>query len=227
MERRILSRAIGGVALCLVLALGGQAMADSLVPGASGVDTGRAVGRAASSYLSGIRTYAAAVLWNRVHPLLHGYYEDVPLKDQRYMLSTIALVQALDPSLVHSYYVGSWILAENGRTAEGLAMTERALEHNPDSGLSRVSRAQLTWLYGKDSTQALIAAESVLDERLVWNSPVEQHDAYAAVLVIFKSAGREDLMTRTRDALERLDEEFGDALEGVDHDHDGDGVPDH
>jgi hypothetical protein len=118
-------RLVGALALFLALALGGQALADSLVPDASGEATGQAVGQAASSYLTGIRRYTAAALWNRLDPLLHGYYSGASLGDQRYMLSTIVVVQALDPNSVLSYDVGPWILVQNDRVEEGLAMARR------------------------------------------------------------------------------------------------------
>lgn len=215
------------VALCLALALGGQAMADSLVPEASGAETVRVMGRAASSYLSGLKTFAAAVLWNRVDPLLHNYYEDVPIEEQLYMLTTIALVEELDPHLVHPYYVGSWVLVRNGRIKEGLEMAERGVEANPDAGILYVNLAQIQMLYAHDLEAAVETAEQVLERPMKWTDAVEEHNAYPILGAIFRAAGRDDLYAKVQEELERLDTECADELQGVEHDHDHDGVPDH
>jgi hypothetical protein len=227
MERRRAAALIGAIALCLALALGGQAMADSLVPEASGADTGRAVGRAASSYLAGIRTFAAAALWNRLDVLSHGYYENVGLTEQRYILSTIAVVQELDPSAVQSFYIGSWILVRNDRVAEGLAMAERGVERNPDAGILRTSLAQLRMLYEDDLDGAAEIGQTVLAraEEMVWLDAEEEYAGYAILRAIFEKAGRDDLVAPVEAELRRIDAGIDEA--GGDHDHDGDGVPDH
>lgn len=217
------------IALCLALALGGQAVADSQVPDASVVATGQAVGRAASSYLSGIRTFAAAILWNRLDVLSHDYYQNVGLTDQRFILSTIAIVQSLDPSAVQPYYIGSWVLVRNDRVADGLSMAERGVENNPEAGILRVNAAQLRMLYGEDLAGAVEMAKSILDrgDEMVWTDVVEQHNAYPILGAIFRAAGRDDLDAIVQEELLRFDEEAGDLLDDADHDHDHDGVPDH
>jgi hypothetical protein len=220
-------RLVGALALFLALALGGQALADSLVPDASGEATGQAVGQAASSYLTGIRRYTAAALWNRLDPLLHGYYSGASLGDQRYMLSTIVVVQALDPNSVLSYDVGPWILVQNDRVEEGLAMARRGVENNPKSGLLRVDLAQLLELYGNDTEGAVEQGLVVLDGEMEWTDLSEEHNAYSILAAVFRQAGRPDLDARTQAELERLDTEAGDQIPADAHDHDGDGVADH
>ena len=227
MQRLATSLTAGVVVLCLVLALAGQAMADSLVPEASGVETGRAVGRAASSYLSGIRTFAAAVLWNRVDPVFHGYYHDLPLGEQRFVLSTIAIVQALDPRMVQSYYIGPWILKDNDRLEDAIAMSERGVEANPSAGILLMNLAQLRMLYQDDLPGAVEVAERALAPDVEWTDLVEQHNAYPILGAIFRAAGRDDLDAIVQAELIRLDAEAGDLLDEEDHDHDHDGVPDH
>lgn len=220
-------RLVAGVVLALVLALGGQAAADSLVPEASGADTNAAVGRAASSYLTGIRRFGAAVLWNRLDPILHGYYREVPLSEQRYMLSTIALIEELDPQLVYAVPVGCWILVENGRVGDGLGMAERGVDANPSSGLLLSNQAQLEYLYGDDVAGAAETAERALGEDVVWTDLQEKHQWYGILGDIFRQAGRDDLDAIVQDELVRLDAELGDELSAEEHDHDHDGVPDH
>ncbi|MBN2848161.1 MAG: hypothetical protein JXP72_06905 [Coriobacteriia bacterium] len=213
--------------LCLVLALAGQAMADSLVPEASGVETGRAVGRAASSYLSGLRTFAASVLWNRIDPVFHGYYHNLPLSEQRFVLSTIAIVQSLDPHMVQSYYIGPWILRGNDRLEDAIAMSERGVEANPKAGILLMNLAQMRMLYQDDLSGAVEVAERALAPDVEWTDFVEQHNAYPILGAVFRAAGRDDLDAIVQAELIRLDAEAGDLLDEEDHDHDHDGVPDH
>ena len=217
----------GTIVLCLALALGGQAMAEGLVSDTSGTDINRSVGRAASSYLTGIRVYAAAALWNRIDPLSHNYYGGVGLDDQLYMLSTIAAVQALDPHAVQSYYVGAWILVRNDRVADGLEMARRGADENPTSGIALTGCAQLLYLYGEDLEEAADVAERALGPGVQWADSTEQHDAYAVLRDIFKAAGREDLYAFLVAEIKYLGSLPVDAPPSPAHDHDGDGVPDH
>jgi tetratricopeptide (TPR) repeat protein len=226
-EGRPSVRLIAAVALCLVLALGGQAMADSLVPDASGADTNRAVGRAAASYLTGIKTYAAAALWNRIDPLMHSYYTASTLGDQRYMLTTIAAVQALDAHFIDSYYVGSWILADNDRVDEAIEMAERGVEENPGSGLLLANLAQIRLLFDDDLPGALEAALLGMGDDIVWTDLEEEHAALPIFGAVFRAAGRDDLYNVVQAELERIDVEAGDSIAPEEHDHDRDGVPDH
>ncbi len=218
---------IAAAALCLAVALGGQAWGDALATGASGTATNAAVGRAASAYAAGARTFTAAVLWNRIDPLLHRYYGGVGLSDQRYMLSTLALVQALDPQFINAYYVGSWILVRNDRVAEGVDMARRGVEANPSSGLLRMNLAQVLMLYAEDLDGALEAALPALGDDIEWADGFEKHDSYAVLGSVFRAAGRADLDAIVQAEILRIDEELGDALGPGAHDHDGDGVPDH
>ncbi|HHJ99416.1 MAG TPA: hypothetical protein ENN10_05660 [Actinobacteria bacterium] len=224
---RDVQRYIGVVVVCLALVFGGQAMADTLVPEASGAETNEAVGRAASSYLTGIKTYAAAALWNRIDPVMHGYYGSTPIGEQRYMLSTISLVIALDPHQEQAYSVGSWILADNGRVEEALVMAERGVEANPHAGLLLSNLAQMEYLYGEGLDAAVVIAERVLNDDIEWLDGIQQHQWYPLLGDIFRQADRDDLDALVQDRLERLDEELGDELSHEDHDHDHDGVPDH
>lgn len=221
------ARVAAAIALCLVLALGGQALADSLVPEASGADTGKAVGRAASSYLTGLRTYAAAALWNRIDPLMHNYYSGVSLNDQRYMLTTISAVQALDPHMVQSYYVGSWILARNDRLEEGLDMAERGIEANPRAGILLVGLAQMRMVLADDVSGALEIAQNALADDTQWTDPTEQVDALLIVKAMSDTAGREDIAAQAEQIVLAVEAEHWDELGLEDHDHDGDGEQDH
>jgi len=211
----------------VVLALVGQAGADALVADASGADTNRAIGRAASSYLTGLKTFAAAALWNRTDPVFHNYYADVTLEDQLYLLTTIATVQALDPHAVQSYYIGSWILAKNDRLDEGLAMAERGVEANPRAGILLVGLAQMRYLYTDDLEGAVEMASSALRDDTEWTDPMEEANSYLILASILRAGGRDDLAAHAEELLIRVEEEHGEELGFEDHDHDDDGVQDH
>lgn len=227
MERRRVGSIVCVIAACLVITLGGQALADSLLPEIDGADTGQAVGRAALSYASGLRTYLAAVLWSRTDPLLHNYYAEVPLEDQRYILSTVAAVQALDPKLDQSYYVGSWVLVQNDRIAEGLEMARRGVRENSDSGLLITNLAQILMLYSDDRPGAYDMAKRALGPDVVWADAAEQANAYATLGAIFRRVGRADLDAFVQSEIDRLEQESGGQLPAELHDHDNDGTPDH
>lgn len=218
---------IGVLALGLTLVLGAQAAADALVPEASGTQTTEAVGRAASSYLTGIKTFAAAVVWNRLEPVMHGYYSGVSLGEQRYMLSSLALVMALDPQQTQAYPIGSWILADNDRVADALKVAERGVETNPRSGLTLSNLAQMQYLYGDGLSVAAVTAERALGEDVEWMDAQQKHQWYPVLGDILRRAGRDDLDATVQAELERLDAEHADELGDAGHDHDHDGVPDH
>ncbi len=187
--RRSVGVSISLAAVFLILVLAGQYVGDGIVGARSSGATVDAVGRASSSYLTGIRAYAAAVLWNRIDPLVDGYYASVPLKNQRYMLSTISLVEWLDPTFAPAYYVGPWILIGNGKIPEGMAMAKTGVERVPDSGMCRASYAQLLLIQSKDLPGAVEQARAVLDPSMQWSDPVEQVNAYASMEQLFRQAG--------------------------------------
>lgn len=223
-------RTVGLVAAllaCLLLVLGGQAVADTTTAGMGTTDAGELIGGTTSSYLTGLKRFAAAALWNRMDPIFHNYYEGVPLDKQTYMLPTIAMVQTLDPHLVQPYYIGSWMLINSERYEDGMAMAERGLAENPDSGIMYVNLAQLLSLYADDSDRAVDLGTYVLEHDLQWTDAIEMHNAYASLGSIFRQLGRPDLNEIVQQELEWQAEEYADELDQGDHDHDGDGVPDH
>lgn len=204
----------------LALALAGQAGADTLVPAAEKTGAGQAIERAGFSYLTGVRTYAAAVLWGRVDGLFHDYYEGVPLVDHTYLMPTVNMAVMLDPQLVQPYYVAAWILARRGDVAEGVALADLGIENNPRSGLLHVNRAQLLALFAQDERAAVAAANAALGEGIVWASVSEQHDGYAAVHAILKNAGEADRAAYVEARLVEVDAELVRLGIHDDHDHD-------
>lgn len=214
-----------GIAVAFVAAiLVGQAATDGLTP--THTPAGQELGRAGAAYLSGLRIFVANVLWNRIEPIYHGYYEDVPLAEQTYTLPTVSLVLALDPQFEDGYYTVSWVLARRGDVAGGLDLAKKGVENNPGSGFLRGNYAQILWLYGKDLPEAVRQADEAVRNGK-WRDAIDQHDSYALFGAIYRAAGLRDKDALVKSEIERLDAEIGPALDGVGHDHDGDGQPDH
>lgn len=213
------------VAILLAAVLVGQAATDSLSSRALD-QTGAAIGRAGYAYLGGFRIFAAAVIWNRLEPVFHEYYEDIPLEEQVYMLPSVQAVIALDPQFTDSYYVASWVLARRGDTVRAFAIARQGVENNPTSGTLRASYAQILLLFDGDIDEAVRQADLGISES-EWASPSEQHDAYAIFGAVYRRAGLDAKFDRVMHEIERLDAILGDTMPEGTHDHDGDGVPDH
>ncbi len=210
----------------LLLALGGQAVGDRFVSAPADSPTA-AVGRASASYLTGIRRYVGAVLWVRIDPVLHGYYRDVPLENQTYMLSTIAAVEWLDPTFDQPYFVGSWILTRNDKVTEGLDMARRGTERVPDSGTLHMSYAQMLLVLNNDVPGAIAEAKLAIEPGMRWTDDIEKINGYAAIEQMFRQAGETALAAQVALEIDRLDAAMGNAAPTDVHDHDGDGTPDH
>jgi hypothetical protein len=217
--------AIALVVLLLAVALLGQGAADRLAPLGGPAPTGRTLERAGFAYVSGLRTFAAAVLWNRIEGLLHGYYGNTQLKDQAYALPTVRMVTLLDPQFVQAYYVASWILATRGQVSEGVDLLRSGVENNPGSGLLRAAYSQILALFTSDLDLAVRQADLAMDADYV--DLFEKHDSLASLRAAYAKAGRSDRLAALDREIERIDTQLGDALPPGSHDHDGDGKPDH
>jgi len=219
------------VVLILVLicaALVGQALADSALPaGAPGLSTGQTVGRAGFAYLTGLRVFAAQVLWNRIEPIFHEYYGGIPLEDQTYMLTTFNLVTLLDPQFDQPYYVGPWILARAGHEQAAIELASKGVKNLPESGLLHAAYAQILLLFSKDLDLAVEQADIAMSDTVVWSGAIEQHDAYGTVRAVYIKAGLDEKASEVLRRIELLDSQLGDQLGDESHDHDGDGEPDH
>ncbi len=114
-----------------------------------GVDR-RVIGQTSYAYLGGLRTFAAAVLWNRLEPLFHDYYGDRSVDELVEFLPTMRLVQMLDPQFEQAYYNSSFILARRGRMDDALSISPaRASRTIPSSGLLLANYAQLLLIQDK------------------------------------------------------------------------------
>lgn len=193
----------------MTVALTGQAAGETILSTPKD-DTAVAVGRASLSYLTGIRRYTGAILWNRIDPLLHGYYHDLPLKDQRYMVSSIAAVEWLDPTFDQPYYVGAWILARNGKVDEGLTMARNGTENIPDSGTLHMSYAQMLLVFKKDNKGAVAQARLAVQPEMRWTDDLEKLNGYAEIDRIFMVSNETELSRLLQPEINRLEALVGD-----------------
>lgn len=213
------------IAVALVAALlAGQAGTDATVPART--PAGREIGRAGFAYLSGLRVFAAYVLWNRIEPIFHDYYDGVPLEQQTYALPTVNLVLTLDPQFEDGYYTVAWMLAKRGDVDSGLELARRGVENNPDSGFLRANYAQILWLLGDNLPEAVRQADMALQSGR-WRDAIDQHDGYAILGAVYRAAGNTEKAALVKEAIADLDLVIGPALDSTGHDHDGDGEPDH
>jgi hypothetical protein len=206
-------RALLAVALltALAVALVGQAGADRAAPRGVTTDTGQTLGRAGDAYLSGLRVFAAALLWNRLEPQFHGYYSGVALKDQRFLMPNLRLVLLLDPHFVQAYYDVPWILADNKRVADALSIAREGVANNPRSGLLRMAYAQILFLKTKDIGDAVLQADIALKSDMQWRDPLEYWENVTIAEDIYRHAG----LTAKADALlailRGLEQKYGGA----------------
>ncbi|MHB1341763.1 MAG: tetratricopeptide repeat protein [Coriobacteriia bacterium] len=208
------------VVALLALTLAGQAMADSMISPSERSNTAKTVGQAGFSYLSGLRTFGAAVLWNRMEPLLHSYYQGTSLADRRFVLPTVQIVIALDPTLYEPYYVGSWIIARNDHVDEGLELARRGMEANPESGVLRSAYAQMIFILKDDPEGALPFAEGVLDPDTYWRSLDEQFQGYSVARDVYQVLGRTEDAARVSTEMDHVSALIDSGADVTEHDHD-------
>ena len=214
------SRLLLAVAGLLALVLLGQAATDALVPVTQKTGTGQSIERAGFAYLTGIRTYTAAVLWNRLDGLFHEYYHDQALDDQTYMMPTLNMAIMLDPQLTSPYYVAAWVLAQRGEVDQGLELAARGVENNPRSGQLRVNYAQLLALFAEDTDGAVAQAKAALGDDIVWTDLIEHHEGYASIRAILDNAGEDELAADVELRLVDIDAEMERLGIHDEHDHD-------
>ncbi len=210
MNAYLRTRIAAVVALLMLVGavLAGQAVADSLLPDEKATDTGRTLGRAGFAYLTGVRTYAAAVLWNRIDPIFHDYYEDLPLDEQVYMLPTIRAVMALDPQFEQTYYVAAWVLARRDAVDDGVELARLGVENNPTSGMLRVNYAQILFLFTDETEEAVRQAERALEDDIVWRNLHDRYEGYAMVRGVYSAVGDEDAVARVSAEMRRIDDKI-------------------
>jgi hypothetical protein len=217
------------VAAALMVLIAGQALATSAAPTGGRSETGRVLSRTGFAFLGGMRTFAAAVLWNRLDPLLHGYYDGTTLAEQRWALPTYQLVTTLDPQFVQAYYEASYNVIAMGDFKEGLRIAREGINNNPQSGLMRANLAQLLIIQDKKRNlpEALELTEQGLDERMYWNSADDLFDGLVIFRTVYSVAGDKAAAEELNRRIVELEQSGLLSHEEHDHDHDHDGIQDH
>jgi tetratricopeptide (TPR) repeat protein len=204
--------ALAAVALALVACLlGGQALADARVPGRAGAATGAAVGRAGFAYLTGLRRFAALLLWNRLEPQFHAYYSNLALKDERFLLPNMRVVTLLDPQFVQAYYMVPWILLDNGMLADSLEVAREGVANNPDSGILHTSLAQILYLKTDDVAGAVAQADLAMRPSQLWADSTEQWESMKVLVDIYRKAGEPDRAAAVLLVVQEIEKQLGGA----------------
>jgi hypothetical protein len=191
--------------LALIAVLGGQTLADVAAPDVpNGALTGRAIGRAGFAYLTGLRQFGAALLWNRLEPQMHDYYGGAGLGKMTFMLPSIKAIVTLDPQFVEAYYVGPEILIDDGHLQAGLDLAREGAVNNPKSGIALVSYSELLLTRAKDATEALPFAERAMASDVVWRTDEEEWDAMAILRVVFEKNGLPGMAANAQAIMDRI-----------------------
>ena len=192
---------MAAAALALVgVLLAGQAATDAMVPSGR-ADTGRALGRTSMAFLSGLRIFGAAVLWNRLDPQFHEYYGGKPIEVQTFILPTIWMVVTLDPQFVQAYYLAPYILMRSGHVDEGWSLAREGVRNNPESGVLLGSYAELLLIVRKDPAAAAKQADLMRAKGVYWNNPLEEWQALTAARDAYRDVGRK---TDQQQVIERM-----------------------
>lgn len=209
----------------IVVIVSAQGLAAATAPAGERSETGRVLGKTGFAFLGGLRTFAAAVIWNRLEPVFHGYYDGVSLREQLFALPSMQMVTMLDPQFIQAYYIASFTLMQRGESEEGLRIARQGLENNPDSGLMRANLAQLLMMEGsaKNMPEMLKLASAGLSDDAYWGSADDLFEGLVIFRSVYALAGDDEMADRLAHAVEELH----DSGQLTDHDHDHDGVQDH
>lgn len=213
--------------LVLLLALlAFQAAASVTAPPGGTASTGRVIGQTGFAYIGGIRTFAAAVIWNRLEPLFHGYYEGQSLSQMTWALPAMNVVQILDPQFLQAYYEASYNVYRMGKKDDAFRIARQGVENNPQSGFMRANLVQLLLIDDAKANlpEMIEHTDAGMGQEMQWGSTTDLYEG----LAIFRAAYRLSGQTQKADAIQtRLDELREGGADIGDHDHDGDGEQDH
>jgi hypothetical protein len=186
------------IAALVVALLGGQALADATASSGLSADTGRVIGRTGFAYLTGIRTFAAAVLLERLDPIGDTYYEGTSLVQKKFLIPSLYMVIMLDPRSEQAYFVTPWILQEDGLTNEALGLARRGVADNPRSGMLHTSLALIASranLWEEAVREADIARTSL------WTDADQRYADFVSIEAIYQHVGdhaRADSVSKQR-----------------------------
>ena len=193
------------VVLVAVL-VAGQALAVVSAPTGGVASTGRLIGQTGFAYLGGLRTFAAAVLWARLEPLFHGYYDVEQVRELDEFLPTMRLVQTLDPQFEQAYYNASWILARRGNMDEAFTVAREGIANNPSSGLLRANYVELLLLEKTPAhlDEALANAVFGLSSKARWANFDDQFEGYAVFRTVYALRGDQPQVDRINAVLDKM-----------------------
>jgi hypothetical protein len=192
------------IAFALILCLlGAQAVAFSVAPAAR-KSAGESLGSAGFAYLGGLRTFAAAVIWNGIDSQHDYYFSGVSLTKQTFMVPKMRLVTLLDPTFTEAYYIMSYIVYTRSGPAQGIEAAREGLTANPDSGILRANLAQLLFLHDKQRNRAEIVrlAKSAVASDSQWHGVEERFEGYATSMQLLRDEGEVQL---AREIAKQLD----------------------
>lgn len=194
------------VAALVCVLFAGSALAAASSPAGGLASTGRVMGQTGFAYLGGLRTFAAAVLWNRLEPLYHGYYGEKEIAQLREFLPTMRLVQTLDPQFEQAYYNAAWIVSRRGSPADALTIAREGVVNNPKSGLLHANLVQILLMQDKQKhlDEAYKSAVFGIGPDALWANDDDRYEGYGIFRTVFKLKGDTATVDAINTALERL-----------------------
>lgn len=204
-ERPVL-RVTLAVVLLISLIVGAQALASASAPQGGVAATGRVLGRTGFAFVGGLRTFVAAMLWNRLDPQFDTYYGGSFDKAFAVFLPTIRIVEALDPQFEEPYYVASFWLQRNGHPSDALALAEQGLRNNPRSGRMHANLAQVLLLQDKKANlpRMLELADQAMGPGITWSSPDNEFEALGIFTAVYSLAGDTEKVAKLKKAQDQL-----------------------
>jgi hypothetical protein len=166
------------------------------------------VGKASFAYLTGLRRFAAMLLFNRIDPQHDTYYQNVPFGQQTFMLTDYNIIVLLDPQFIQAYYIGPQLLVDNDRLREALVLARQGVANNPDSGLLHGTLALILYAKTKDLAGAVREADIAMRPNQVWADYNEQWQALRFLEDIYTKArlpARAEQVRRVMAQLDRKD----------------------
>ena len=208
----------GLIALALVaVLLGSQAVASASAPPEGAASTGRVLGRTSSAYLGGLRTFAAATLWNRIDPIFDGYYGGSFDASFATFMPTVRIVQALDPQFIQSYYIAAYFVARHGNLSEGLEIAREGVRNNPKSGLMRANYVQVMLMQDENDRnldEMVAQSEIGLREDMQWASYADEFEGLGIFRTAYKLAGDDETAAKIDARQKALPSDPGTAQPG-------------
>ena len=204
--------------ICVAVLAGAQLLAHSSAPDGGVASTGRVIGQTGYAYLGGLRTFGAALLWNRLDPIFHRYYNAKFDKNLVVFMPTMRMVIALDPQFVQAYYYSSYFLAQIGKVDQAVALAVEGIRNNPSSGILRSNYIEVLQLQSpkRNIPKMLEQARIGIGPNMTYANADDKFEAYGVFRSVFTRAGD----APTAEALARAQEQLRQqgAAPGVERD---------